>query len=258
MGLRKTKICDTSDFYVVFLGTLEASWGNIAFTTIFLRIVSALQIWRGRKFDHKWTMLSGQMEDELFCWLKDVWLIWAAPAFHHLLCPLLLQHRYTKTGLSYGIRMSWYQVFQKWSFSVLIALIWRCILDLYSFQALALIELFNAPHGRYKSDVYLLPKKMGMYNITLVNYLDFSLFWCFLDWSVLNRKLLIIFKLKWNKITKPESKWTFLCAQLFHFYTPELMFEFFSRWVCGQPTSSHFWCSFNGTHRWASKVYGPQ
>lgn len=30
-------------------------------------------------------------------------------------------------------------------------------------QALALIELFNAPPGRYKSDVYLLPKKMGAY-----------------------------------------------------------------------------------------------
>lgn len=29
-------------------------------------------------------------------------------------------------------------------------------------QALALIELFNAPAGRYKQDVYLLPKKMGM------------------------------------------------------------------------------------------------
>ena len=29
-------------------------------------------------------------------------------------------------------------------------------------QALALIELFNAPQGRYKQDVYLLPKKMGM------------------------------------------------------------------------------------------------
>lgn len=28
-------------------------------------------------------------------------------------------------------------------------------------QALALIELFNAPAGRYKADVYLLPKKMG-------------------------------------------------------------------------------------------------
>lgn len=28
-------------------------------------------------------------------------------------------------------------------------------------QALALIELFNAPNARYKSDVYLLPKKMG-------------------------------------------------------------------------------------------------
>lgn len=31
-------------------------------------------------------------------------------------------------------------------------------------QALALIELFNAPPGRYKSDVYLLPKKMGMHS----------------------------------------------------------------------------------------------
>lgn len=29
-------------------------------------------------------------------------------------------------------------------------------------QALALIELYNAPQGRYKQDVYLLPKKMGM------------------------------------------------------------------------------------------------
>jgi len=28
-------------------------------------------------------------------------------------------------------------------------------------QILALIELFSAPQGRYKSDVYLLPKKMG-------------------------------------------------------------------------------------------------
>ena len=30
-------------------------------------------------------------------------------------------------------------------------------------QALALIELLNAPEGRYKKDVYLLPKKMGKY-----------------------------------------------------------------------------------------------
>lgn len=32
------------------------------------------------------------------------------------------------------------------------------------------MELFNAPLGRYKSDVYLLPKKMGMYylNVFLV------------------------------------------------------------------------------------------
>ncbi|XP_029377972.1 S-adenosylhomocysteine hydrolase-like protein 1 isoform X3 [Echeneis naucrates] len=34
-------------------------------------------------------------------------------------------------------------------------------------QALALIELFNAPEGRYKHDVYLLPKKMDEYVASL-------------------------------------------------------------------------------------------
>lgn len=34
-------------------------------------------------------------------------------------------------------------------------------------QTLALIELFNAPAGRYKSDVYLLPKKMDEYVASL-------------------------------------------------------------------------------------------
>ena len=34
------------------------------------------------------------------------------------------------------------------------------------FQALALIEMFNAPEGRYKQDVYLLPKKMGKWKYT--------------------------------------------------------------------------------------------
>lgn len=37
-------------------------------------------------------------------------------------------------------------------------------------QALALIELFNAPPGRYKSDVYLLPKKMGKISINLIEF----------------------------------------------------------------------------------------
>lgn len=37
----------------------------------------------------------------------------------------------------------------------------KIILNLFCSQALALIELFNAPNARYKSDVYLLPKKMG-------------------------------------------------------------------------------------------------
>ncbi|KAI0208945.1 S-adenosylhomocysteine hydrolase-like protein 1 [Lamellibrachia satsuma] len=34
-------------------------------------------------------------------------------------------------------------------------------------QALALIELYNAPSGRYKQDVYLLPKKMDEYVASL-------------------------------------------------------------------------------------------
>lgn len=38
-------------------------------------------------------------------------------------------------------------------------------------QALALIELFNAPPGRYKSDVYLLPKKMGKWILKLMRQL---------------------------------------------------------------------------------------
>lgn len=37
-----------------------------------------------------------------------------------------------------------------------------CVSNTHAFaQALALIELYNAPEGRYKQDVYLLPKKMG-------------------------------------------------------------------------------------------------
>ena len=36
-----------------------------------------------------------------------------------------------------------------------------------STQALALIELFNAPAGKYKGDVYLLPKKMDEYVASL-------------------------------------------------------------------------------------------
>ena len=39
-------------------------------------------------------------------------------------------------------------------------------LDLFS-QALALIELFNAPQGRYKADVYLMPKLMDEFVASL-------------------------------------------------------------------------------------------
>jgi len=41
---------------------------------------------------------------------------------------------------------------------------------LWSLQALALIELYNAPEGRYKQDVYLLPKKMGEWREPRLTY----------------------------------------------------------------------------------------
>lgn len=40
-------------------------------------------------------------------------------------------------------------------------------------KVLALMELFNAPLGRYKSDVYLLPKKMGMLLFKYCGYIFF-------------------------------------------------------------------------------------
>uniref|UniRef100_A0A671LRG6 Adenosylhomocysteinase 2-like n=1 Tax=Sinocyclocheilus anshuiensis TaxID=1608454 RepID=A0A671LRG6_9TELE len=42
-------------------------------------------------------------------------------------------------------------------------------------QALALIELYNAPEGRYKQDVYLLPKKMGKEPITTATQIKQSI-----------------------------------------------------------------------------------
>ena len=41
------------------------------------------------------------------------------------------------------------------------------ILQYIYFQALALIELFNAPSGRYKADVYLMPKLMDEFVASL-------------------------------------------------------------------------------------------
>ena len=35
-------------------------------------------------------------------------------------------------------------------------------------QAIALIELFRAPPGRYQNDVYLLPKKMGKIEFIII------------------------------------------------------------------------------------------
>ena len=93
-----------------------------------------------------------------------------------------------------------------------------------SFKALALIELFNAPHGRYKSDVYLLPKKMGEYICEVKSWVIFPSF---------NNNMLFWFN-------------------LFFF----LIFCY--RWVCCQSSFTNIWCSFNRAERWSSQVYGTQ
>ena len=51
--------------------------------------------------------------------------------------------------------------------SILTCLALLVAANLLFLQALALIELFNAPPNRYKSDVYLLPKKMDEYVASL-------------------------------------------------------------------------------------------
>lgn len=53
----------------------------------------------------------------------------------------------------------------------------NCVFVFVCVQALALIELYNAPDGRYKQDVYLLPKKMGktQFFIKVSYFLDLPL-----------------------------------------------------------------------------------
>lgn len=56
-------------------------------------------------------------------------------------------------------------------------------------QAVALIELFRAPIGRYLTDVYLLPKKMGKYTLSTscircpLKFARWTFRWKFLDFG---------------------------------------------------------------------------
>ena len=56
----------------------------------------------------------------------------------------------------------------------------QCVGCVVVLQALALIELYNAPEGRYKQDVYLLPKKMGENIFSVFGVLPANLFFYFL------------------------------------------------------------------------------
>lgn len=61
----------------------------------------------------------------------------------------------------YSLSSICYSFIDSPDFSVSQAARYQSVISSDVFQALALIELFNAPNGRYKQDVYLLPKKMG-------------------------------------------------------------------------------------------------
>jgi len=59
-----------------------------------------------------------------------------------------------------------------------------CVWSLCPVQALALIELHKAPKGLYKNEVYLLPKKMGEYQVFLARnpLIDFWQGWYLPPW----------------------------------------------------------------------------
>lgn len=59
----------------------------------------------------------------------------------------------------------WSDVFEKYFNNARFDVCTKLCLIFFLPQAIALIELFKAPPGRYKHDVYLLPKKMGKQSV---------------------------------------------------------------------------------------------
>lgn len=97
----------------------------------------------------------------------------------------------------------------------------------FPFQALALIELYNAPEGRYKQDVYLLPKKMGEYK-------------CIINLKHLNPGCV------------------FGDSQRRMLQTVDDILFFLFRWICCQPASGHVWGPPDRADRRAGEVPGPE
>lgn len=101
-------------------------------------------------------------------------------------------------------------------------------------QALALIELYNAPEGRYKQDVYLLPKKMGEDLYLLgVAWFTATCWW-------------------WLAMT-PHCSFLHVFASLSQW----IMWMCF-RWICCQPASGHLWGPPDRTYWRAGKIPGPE
>lgn len=120
------------------------------------------------------------------------------------------------------------------------------------FQALALIELYNAPEGRYKQDVYLLPKKMGEDVFTehwpaLVS-VTHSLWWC----NYLRSRSISHSSTQRIQIS--------LCSLFLDVYVSmfDLIIPVHYRWVCCQFASGHLWGPPDRAYRWAGKIPGPE
>lgn len=150
----------------------------------------------------------------------------------------------------------------------------RLMRDLCWLQALALIELFNAPEGRYKQDVYLLPKKMGkshlIWNEIHVDSFGTSMshtadsiyeeFSCLISFSFSLRPLNVAQCCHLMSLTgisqKPKDQRAFYVPQLFR--PCGLQSHFVPRWICGQSAPAKLWCPPDGAVWRAGQVHGPQ
>ena len=105
----------------------------------------------------------------------------------------------------------------------------------WTLQALALIELHKAPKGLYKNEVYLLPKKMGEYQLHLV-------------YAVVHTFIVLLICLV-NVALHINSHARVKLLNMFDSSSPHYI-----RWVCGQPSSACFWYPPHGAERGSSQV----
>lgn len=184
-------------FFTFSPAHVNATAGWASFVCVLRRACAALS-WPGRGCALRLTTSFGPMERGLFCWQR--WFpAWTNSVFKMHFFPPLLISEMENEDVYCEILQFWtlFRIFSALHTCVLIfqgrllnlscstvptfvlsitattqvgslvasltvAVLRPVVIQPFSaLQALALIELFNAPVGRYKQDVYLLPKKMG-------------------------------------------------------------------------------------------------